>query len=351
MKNIIAKALNKSAINFKKAPEARTNAVTVWYQDGYHVDFAIYRRSEDWLGNVILEHAGESWTKRNPSSITDWFNEKNLKLSPSRSTDQSVTVKDGQLRRVVRLFKYWSKSRSGWSLPGGLILTVLVVECFVLNKERDDVSFFETLKAIKARLNYNVDVRNPVDSSKSLVEKDVHTKQVKSLKSKLESWLPTLNTLTEANLSEDSAKKAWGKFFKNSWWSEEVKKAVAMRSLNNAVARTDILNVSVIVHNPKTGRKYPYSPDSTQTVAKGVHLEFQAMTSLSGAYQVEWEVQNAGDEAEWDDQVDPRPGLVDDFNFHHCKEKTAFRGDHLMICKLLKGRETIVTKEIEVRVR
>ena len=91
--------------------------------------------------------------------------------------------------------------------------------------------------------------------------------------------------------------------------------------------------------------------DSTQTVAKGVHLEFQAMTSLSGAYQVEWEVQNAGDEAEWDDQVDPRPGLVDDFNFHHCKEKTAFRGDHLMICKLLKGRETIVTKEIEVRVR
>ena len=29
--------------NFKKEPEARTNAVTVWYQEGYHVDLAVHR--------------------------------------------------------------------------------------------------------------------------------------------------------------------------------------------------------------------------------------------------------------------------------------------------------------------
>lgn len=37
--------------NFSKEPEARKNAVTVWYSDSYHIDFAVYRRSTDWLGN------------------------------------------------------------------------------------------------------------------------------------------------------------------------------------------------------------------------------------------------------------------------------------------------------------
>ena len=36
-------ALLKRCDNFTKEPEARHNAVTVWYQDGYNIDFAVYR--------------------------------------------------------------------------------------------------------------------------------------------------------------------------------------------------------------------------------------------------------------------------------------------------------------------
>ena len=40
-RKFVAKAINKNNANFSKPAEARTNAVTVWYTEGYHVDFAV----------------------------------------------------------------------------------------------------------------------------------------------------------------------------------------------------------------------------------------------------------------------------------------------------------------------
>lgn len=58
----VAEALNLSGAPFSRDPEARTNAVTVWYAAGHHVDLAVYREvvngSQSWL-----EHAGATWTK------------------------------------------------------------------------------------------------------------------------------------------------------------------------------------------------------------------------------------------------------------------------------------------------
>src|SRR2546428_2926149 len=39
----VTDALLEAGGNFRKDPEARTNAVTVWYADGAHVDLAVYR--------------------------------------------------------------------------------------------------------------------------------------------------------------------------------------------------------------------------------------------------------------------------------------------------------------------
>jgi cyclic GMP-AMP synthase DncV-like protein len=39
----VAEALNLSGAPFSRDPEARTNAVTVWYAAGHHVDLAVYR--------------------------------------------------------------------------------------------------------------------------------------------------------------------------------------------------------------------------------------------------------------------------------------------------------------------
>jgi hypothetical protein len=48
----ICDAFREKPGNFSRAPKARTNAVTVWYADGPHVDFAIYRRREDLWGRT-----------------------------------------------------------------------------------------------------------------------------------------------------------------------------------------------------------------------------------------------------------------------------------------------------------
>ena len=69
----IGDAFKKVAGNFSQDPEVRPNAVTVWYGEGYHIDFAVYRMYEDMSDNTIIEHAGPEWTERDPMGVTKWF--------------------------------------------------------------------------------------------------------------------------------------------------------------------------------------------------------------------------------------------------------------------------------------
>ena len=139
-KNMIVNALKRKCKNFKKEPTAKTNCVRIEYQEGYHIDFAIYRRykkneSDD---TYTYEHCGSEWRERNPRAITKWFLDAN-------------TEKNYQLREVVRLLKMFSKSRDGWvNMPGGLIQSVLADEKFQ-SYERMDECFYYTIKAIRDR--------------------------------------------------------------------------------------------------------------------------------------------------------------------------------------------------------
>jgi hypothetical protein len=66
-------ALAKRTGHMKEEPDLRTNAVTLWYQEGYHVDFAVYRRYLDEWGQTVVEHASTEWVKRGPQDATNWF--------------------------------------------------------------------------------------------------------------------------------------------------------------------------------------------------------------------------------------------------------------------------------------
>lgn len=103
----VADALLATGGNFKVEPEARTNAVTVWYADGAHVDLAVYRESENWLGMTVLEHAGPDWQNRDPEAVTTWF----LGEVDARSPFFLSEVREKQLRRVVRWVKAFARSR------------------------------------------------------------------------------------------------------------------------------------------------------------------------------------------------------------------------------------------------
>ena len=117
----IADAFKKMPGHFSQDPEARPNAVTVWYAEGYHIDFAVYRSFEDECGNTIIEHAGPDWTEREPMEVTKWFNDAVNSDSPSQ--EDGATVDDYQMRRIVQFLKAFSKSQSSWNLPGGLIIS------------------------------------------------------------------------------------------------------------------------------------------------------------------------------------------------------------------------------------
>ena len=116
-RKMVANALGRKTKQFNAEPEVKTSCVRVKYADGYHIDFAIYRRSYDTENDSwIYEHAGSDWQERELKGLTDWFSTQN-------------TASSGKLRKVIRLSKMFCKSRESWkNMPSGLLQTVLCDE-------------------------------------------------------------------------------------------------------------------------------------------------------------------------------------------------------------------------------
>ena len=196
----IADAFKTVSGNFSQEPEARRNAVTVWYAEGYHIDFAVYRTYEDTFGRTIIEHAGPEWTERDPMEVTNWFKNTVNQSSPSR--EDGATVDDLQMRRIVQWLKSFTKSRSSWNLPGGLIISVLVDECYQPDDYRDDVALYYTMVAICNRLVQNTEVDSPVSTSELLTNKENYKKQVERLQDKLDSAITKLAPVFEEDCTK-----------------------------------------------------------------------------------------------------------------------------------------------------
>lgn len=347
-RDFVASALAEEKGNFKKDPEARTNAVTVWYQDGYHVDFAIYKRVSDGKGGYDYYHSGLSWTKRNPKAITDWFIDRNQVLSPQVGTPD-VKVQKNQLRKVVRLLKFWAKSRPEWSLPSGLVLSVLAIDNYCLNNSRDDVAFADTFKKILAALNKSREVMNPVDKSISLIITDDHRNQMSSLVDKMVESLDALALLESDKCNKEKSDIAWATFFNNDAWTKSMAKSE--NATDRAMVAFDLSKVVRVSYSSKSqwgSRMVPYDPDGKGSIPKGAKVKFEVTIAIPYGTKVSWEVRNKGDEAKWKNQLVPRPGQVDESNTRICYEDSAFRGNHTMYCSI---EGTGIKFSIPVRIR
>jgi len=339
----VAEAINKKASGFTKDPEARTNAVTVWYADGYHVDIAVYRRSEDWLGNEILEHAGADWAVRDPKAITDWFIKEVKDQSPTATIWSKPEVGARQMRRIVRWIKSFTKAREGWNLPGGLVISTLVAQCYKPNNNRDDVALYDTIVAIKNRLDIYCEVYNPADSSKELTEKQQSLTQVKNLKKRLGSVITKLEPLSKDDCTDTKAKKAWNYLFQHSYWSTEKFVAEVMsKSL-----RSYFVNLNMGIANSKEGRLKAASVASGRFLPKGIHLKFTAATNVPYPYEVNWKVENSGDEAEEAQELFHEQSTSQLINWEH----TAYRGKHKMICEIVQHGIIVAESEMRVNIR
>lgn len=103
-RNLVANALKRKTKQFNAEPEVKTSCVRIKYADGYHIDFAVYRRHYDSENECwIYEHAGSDWSERELRGLTDWFKSQN---------DDS----NGKLRKIIRLSKMFCKSRKSWKI-------------------------------------------------------------------------------------------------------------------------------------------------------------------------------------------------------------------------------------------
>ncbi len=340
-RNLVAEALVKAGGNFAKDPESRTNAVTVWYSEGHHVDFAVYRRRKTAAGLVVLEHASTDWRTQDPLDVQTWFDDRVQKLSPSAGSGR---VPSGQLRRIIRFAKAFTRSRDSWSLPGGMITSALTVECYKPDAYRDDAALHNTLAALSSRLSASTAVRNPVEGTSWLTSKTEHENQVKRMRDRLSENMPKLAVLFGADCTEYQARSAWDWVFNHSYWRETPAAKTQRADERAAIGAIDI-RVDVAFQQGGPAR---WEYRLGKVLPKNVWLKFSILrTSVQSPYDVRWLVENAGDEAVADNGLTHESsGAEKNIQW----ERTLYKGAHRMICELRKGSAIVARRIIPIQI-
>jgi len=222
----IRNAVAEDKAAFNDDPVVKPNCVRVQYSGGYHVDIPVYRIIEeiDAAGNAsgyVELAAGDGWVRSDARLVTDWFEEKNKSLSPDTSNGR-------QMRRVTRYLKKIARSRSSWKKPilGGFGITVLVSECFVGKKDRDDAALHATMVAIVGRLQASLVVAHPVTPDATITTGGADP-QARYLRDRLSELVKVLKPLHATTCDEEAALKSWDRAFNTTFFSARFKEEEA----------------------------------------------------------------------------------------------------------------------------
>jgi hypothetical protein len=330
-------ALCKRCTNFTKEPEARTNAVTVWYAEGYHIDFAIYRTYIDEFGIERIEHASTEWKRRDPMEINNWFAECVSRSSPKVNPILGYypKVAEGQMRRIVRFLKWFCRSRISWSLPGGMIISTLIADSGVYkaNGDRDDIALYDTMIALHNRLTVSCKVYNPVDKSQELTGKTEVLNQVIRLRDNLKVAIDKLEVLFNHSCTREKARSAWDWVFNHQFWvAKESKKVIDFADVI-AIARYNLI-IRCDLAKYENGPTYRQYLSGSSRLPKGVALKFSVVsTNVPQPYSVRWIVNNEGDEAQEAEQLcwESSDSATTKWT------STAYKGNHRMTCQIEKN--------------
>lgn len=355
-RRLVCNALEKKCGQFKVTPECKTNCIRIQYADGYHVDFAVYRRhKEPGEDSYQYEHSGgNNWTARNPAAITKWFQDE-------------VKEKGTELRQVVRLSKMFCKSRTSWvNMPGGLIQSVVCAEVFPATDGRIDEIFYEAMVAVKDRLQNSNEVYNPTDIEISLLTAQNHYDKVNNWLSRLNTQLEKLDILFDATCTRKQAIDAWADFFNHTYWTElstasmmcecaSFTKSALTDSeefIEDYVPINDCYDVTIHcrveaqgVHNQRIEKFLSSFPRFRNWIPHGMRLFFDAETNVRKPYSVWWKVRNVGEKAESKNQIrgqiEKQWGLMK-------QENSEFYGPHYVECYIIKNGECVAMKKVSV---
>ncbi len=349
-RNMVANALKRKTKQFNTEPEVKTSCVRVNYADGYHVDFAIYRREYDeWNNSWIYEHAGADWTERELNGLSKWFKTQN-------------SNSDRKLRKIVRLSKMFCKSRKSWkNMPNGLLQTVLCEEKLEDSYERIDELFYYTMKAIIERLGINTCVTAPVDNGRDLTSRKSDIQRMINWKNRLKSKLEDLEILFKDDCSKDDAIQAWYGFFNHDYWSEqstEIAKYESKTVLRPICSFADTeeyieelyplsLSYSCKVLCIVSGNGW--RPKLLTEFLSYLPHNFEIRctmdyTDCPQPYKIFWKVKNVGPEAERRNQI--RGQIVE--KGKTIVEHSNFYGNHYIECYIIKNNMCVAKERINI---
>ena len=353
-RNMVANALRRKTKQFNAEPEVKTSCVRVKYADGYHIDFAVYRRYYDyWNACWVYEHAGSDWTQRELKELSEWFKMQN-------------DASDGKLRKVVRLSKMFCKSRVSWkNMPSGLLQTVLCDEKLQDSHDRIDELFYYTMKEIVNRLETDISVTAPVDDGRDLTPRKSDTKKMTNWKNRLKSKLEDLDVLFKEDCTKADALQAWYGFFNHDFWNEQVAETssysakLVLKSVRTFIDTEQFIEdlypinlsyrCSVSCHvNGKGWRPKPLS-EFLQILKRYLPHNFEircvmVYTDCPQPYRVFWKVKNVGPEAERRNQI---RGQIEEKG-NSIVEHSNFFGNHYIECYIVKNGVCVARTRIDV---
>ncbi len=349
VRNIIAEAFEKKMGQFKAEPEVKTSCVRIKYADGYHIDFAVFRRSFDiYTGNWIYEHAGNDWNRRDLKGLNEWFKEQNERYR-------------GCLRIIVRLSKMFCRSRDNWKMPSGLIQTVVCSETIQQYYERTDELFYYTMKEVVARLENHTLVFDPIDRTRCLTHRRGDLKKMVNWKNRLKSKLEDLDVLFKNDCSEEEALQAWFGFFNHDYWRgilnenytlyekreirdfEDTEEFIDERFQLNEKYRC---NVSCKISSKGFS---PMSITEFLGLRKRLPHNYKIQcnmlyTDCPSPYRIFWKVKNVGTEAERRNMIRGQIFQGD----RSITENSKFYGNHYIECYIVKDEICVAKKRVEI---
>jgi hypothetical protein len=218
MTSLQARQMVRDAVDdgkFKTPPEVRSNCVRVFYEKGYHVDLPVYRRvvtSTVFGDEVHYELAASSgWKRSDARDVSDWY-----------ETERAKSADGRQLRRINRDLKMYARSRDSWrsGILSGFGISVLTIERFCHNN-REDRALYDTMVAIRDRLNWNLQVQHPVTPG-DYITSGPDDARARCFRDKLTEAIDTLQPLFEAACTRERALKCWDKVFATTFFSERL---------------------------------------------------------------------------------------------------------------------------------
>ena len=359
-RNMIANALKREMSQFSEEPEVKTGCVRVRYTTGYHIDFAIFKRSKylEWQEeyDYEYEYAGDVWSTRDIKALDNWF------ASETKS-------KTDDLRKIVRLSKMFCKSRTTWgSMPSGLIQTILCSENFDFLHSRIDEKLYHTLKSIENRLKQKLEVNAPnnIDNARLITTRQVDLDKMSRWKDKLSTQLEKLNVLFENDCTHQEAISAWEKFFNHPYWSELdrsiVEKSVSLEAygyenteqfIESIYPVAEIYQVEIDCRVSTDGFRempiYEYLEKHLRGFSKFIPFNFKVKckvgnTNCPSYDKVLWKVRNVGKVAERKNCI--RGQIKERTN--EIIEPTAYEGTHYIECYLIKNDVCVAIGHINV---